>query len=226
MRNLKYILVVLLLSVAGWSCSDDEPGMLSVTPVAEGETDGYKWVRIGSLEWMVENMSVEPTAGSSDVYVIEELTSKESAAMREKNLAKFGRLYDLEAAESIVPEGWRLPSDEDWMNLEAALGMSGQEQNGTGWRGDDAGIGTLMKQQQEGTKLNLLLGGMYQDMNGTFSAQLIDVYGFYWSSTRDTEKESAAYYCRQIGFYQSGVARMSTVIGKMMSVRCVRDAKN
>lgn len=224
MRNLKCILIV-ILSVVGWSCSDDEPGTLSVIPAAEGETDGYKWVRIGTLEWMVENMSVEPVVGSSGVYVIEELTSKEAEVMREKNLAKFGRLYNLEAAENIVPAGWRLPSDEDWMNLEAALGMSGQEQNNIGWRGDGAGIGTLMKQQQEGTKLNLLLGGMYQDMNGVFSAQLMNVYGFYWTSTRDTKKESSA-YCRQIGFYQGGVARMSTMIDKRMSVRCVRDAKN
>ena len=33
-------------------------------------------------------------------------------------------LYTYEGALKAVPEGWRLPTDDDWKKLEATLGMS------------------------------------------------------------------------------------------------------
>lgn len=58
----------------------------------------------------------------------------------------YGYLYSLDGARAAVPQegGWRLPTDADWMQLEAALGMSPDEQSAlNAWRG--AGAGDLMK---------------------------------------------------------------------------------
>lgn len=54
--------------------------------------------------------------------------------------SEYGYLYTYEAALAAVPEGWRLPSDEDWKRLEAALGMEqSQIDLDNTWRGINAG---------------------------------------------------------------------------------------
>lgn len=54
--------------------------------------------------------------------------------------SEYGYLYTYDAALAAVPEGWRLPSDEDWKKLEAALGMEqSQIDLDNSWRGINAG---------------------------------------------------------------------------------------
>ena len=54
--------------------------------------------------------------------------------------SEYGYLYTYEAALAAVPEGWRLPSDEDWKKLEAELGMEqSQIDLDNSWRGINAG---------------------------------------------------------------------------------------
>ena len=54
--------------------------------------------------------------------------------------SEYGYLYTYEAALAAVPEGWRLPTDEDWKKLEAALGMEqSQIDLDNTWRGINAG---------------------------------------------------------------------------------------
>ena len=54
----------------------------------------------------------------------------------------YGCLYDWETACDICPDGWHLPSDDEWKELEMYLGMSEEEvyRFGTGYsRGGNAG---------------------------------------------------------------------------------------
>ncbi len=53
--------------------------------------------------------------------------------------AIYGRLYTREAALQNVPAGWRLPSDQDWKQLEAFLGISPEELDYFGKRGKFSG---------------------------------------------------------------------------------------
>ena len=69
----------------------------------------------------------------------------------------FGGLYDYEAALAAVPAGWRLPTDDDWQNLEKALGMSISDLKQSGKRGSIQG--ELLQQGVEGTGINLQLSG-------------------------------------------------------------------
>jgi len=41
------------------------------------------------------------------------------------NCKRYGRLYDWNTAKKACPEGWRLPSQGDWNNLNNAIGKSG-----------------------------------------------------------------------------------------------------
>ncbi len=39
------------------------------------------------------------------------------------NIEIYGNLLSYDDAVASTPEGWRLPTDEDWQKLEQALGM-------------------------------------------------------------------------------------------------------
>ena len=42
----------------------------------------------------------------------------------ESDYKKYGNLYTWEEALEVCPEGWRLPTDEDWQNLEVTFSPS------------------------------------------------------------------------------------------------------
>ena len=73
--------------------------------------------------------------------------------------------------------------------------------------------------------MNLRLGGLGEDDGyGNFSPYFSYVYGFYWTSTPEAEG-SNYYYCRQISYKSGQIARVVVDKSKMLSVRCVRDAR-
>jgi uncharacterized protein (TIGR02145 family) len=68
----------------------------------------YDIVAIGGQCWMAENLNY--ASGNSWCY-----------SDNPANCDTYGRLYDWSTATSVCPEGWRLPSDEDWYDLESYL---------------------------------------------------------------------------------------------------------
>lgn len=73
--------------------------------IEEEDAYAFKEVKIGNQIWMAENLNI-PTNTGSKVY------------NNNKNYEKiYGRLYDWETANKLCPEGWRLPTWEDWNEL-------------------------------------------------------------------------------------------------------------
>lgn len=72
------------------------------------EGDDYFYVRHGSLDWFRNNLS-SPLSGTP--YINLDVTSD-----------VFGRYYSYEEAMKACPEGWRLPSEDDWLSLAEELG--------------------------------------------------------------------------------------------------------
>lgn len=92
------------------------------------ERDGeiYCTVKIGSQTWMAENLRYVGKAG-----VAADDVGSFAYGEVERNVGKFGRLYTWDAALQVAPEGWRLPSDEDWDELSRYLSGAGDMQAGT-----------------------------------------------------------------------------------------------
>lgn len=143
---------------------------------------------------------------------------------------KYGLLYSYNAALAAVPEGWRLPSDEDWMTLETTLGMDPAEAElFDTWRGK--GMATLMNKNGE-SGLNLQRGGanVYVEANEEKYLNK-DETGYYWSSTKYQENDSTEVAVfRMSAFYSDkiwrGSSRISTGMRDVLySVRCVKDVQ-
>lgn len=230
MKNIFIYTIVSLLFCCAACNDDDENGSVKVTPDDKGvytdERDGheYNWIRYGNLEWMVENMRFEAEEGYYNVYIPSDLTDKEYDLMFEKNYSVYGYLYDWEAALSVVPEGWRLPTDEDWKALEISLGMSSAEAERIGWRGNMEG--DFLRQEDF---LHLQTGGFYDCRLKTYGTEYIpyniSVCGMFWSASKDEMKSAEAYIFREVRYNSGQINRNSTIKEKLMSVRCVRDVR-
>ena len=97
------------------------PGETSFyTDHRDGQT--YAIIKMADRWWMAENFNLD-TPGS---YCYND----DGELCRE-----YGRLYTHEAAMEYAPEGWHLPSDREWKELEQFLGLPAGEAGRSGSRG-------------------------------------------------------------------------------------------
>jgi uncharacterized protein (TIGR02145 family) len=85
----------------------------------------YRFAEVNGLEWMADNYNyaVEPGYGSWYYGHGERSIIMEGHALENEEERKYyGRLYDWHTAYNYAPEGWRLPSYEEFSAMLAALG--------------------------------------------------------------------------------------------------------
>lgn len=131
------------------------------------------------------------------------------------NCARYGRLYTWHAARQAcrsAGEGWRLPTNEDWLRMAKAFG---------GVRDDsaDGGAAAFLALRPGGPSgFEALLGGG-RAPEGQYSR--LDEHGFYWT---DSEAEPGSAWFYNLGKNGRILNRHPT--GEKtgaLSVRCIRD---
>ncbi len=235
----KYLIALLVGCCAVWSSCSDENKVPDIRPVAQGEftdeRDGntYGWIRIGDLEWMTSNLKYAEVAPYYECQYnlfdseMKPVVSHSLDFDFEADYEKYGNLYTWEEANTWCPEGWRLPSDEDWQKLEMELGMSKKEAGSEGWRGKQ--VATLLRQGEDGLGMNLFLSGCVMD-TGSRGAEpflsFVEESGYYWTSSENKESglQNRTVWFRKIFSGYSTVCRNYTILDKLMRVRCCRDA--
>jgi uncharacterized protein (TIGR02145 family) len=110
----------------------------------------YSTVQIGEQCWFSENCRYlpsvsEPSDSSSTVphyYVYDYSGGLVIDAIQTSNYLNFGVLYNWPAVMTInvCPNGWHIPSDDEWQTLEMELGMSEFDAGESGYRGTDEGV--------------------------------------------------------------------------------------
>lgn len=226
-----------------------EEELITGTFIDSRDNTEYSWVQIGSQTWMAENLKylpsvVGPGTGSNSeayCYVYGYDGTSISAAKATENYATYGVLYNWTAAmngaessdanpsgvQGICPDGWHLPSDAEWKQLEMYLGMSETDVNSTDWRGTVEGgklkeAGTTHWADPNAGANNesgfTALPGGTRYYGGYF--YFIRYYGNWWSSTE--YGTSYAWY-RSLYYNYSNVNRYDTSKSMGFSVRCLRD---
>lgn len=235
-KQIMSLVVFLCVSFAFCACHDDEDNMPDVQPTALGtlvDRDGneYHWVRIGCLDWMTENLRCDDPF-YEDIYN-PKWTGKfdwglglDGDTEDWKNwYDNFGNYYSWQEAVDNAPEGWRLPTDEDFKALERQLGMKASDLDMEGWR---AGASALMSQNETGTKLHFTYGGAVGPSLNTAGIVLSHQYdyGYYWTATDTVVNHEAAAFARKITPGMNAVNRIIILQeNRCLSVRYVRDAK-
>ena len=164
----------------------------------------YKTVKIGGQTWTAENMNVK--TGTSWCYDDDE-----------SNCKKYGRLYDWETAKTVCPEGWHLPSRQEWNNLVKAAGgdrKAGKKlKAGSGWN-------NYNKKSGNGTDnfgfSALPGGGRGFDGNFGYAGDI----GFWWTATELSDGNACS---RGMGYDDDYVYEISIVKSVGFSARCVAD---
>lgn len=132
------LLTFLLLFAA---CEKDPFEASSGTFTDERDGREYKWVKIGDQIWMAENLAYVPYVCAPDSQCGIWIYGYNGEGSYGTNYHTYGALYDWETAMEVCPEGWHLPSDEEWMELERYLGMKEKEIDLWACRGSDVNIG-------------------------------------------------------------------------------------
>ncbi|TVQ08586.1 MAG: hypothetical protein EA361_16410 [Bacteroidetes bacterium] len=209
----------------------------------------YHTILIGNQEWMVENLRVtrytngdslptfenmgsdsEPDTGVYGIYPHNYISG---ATTDEEVVERYGLLYNWYAVDNsrgLCPQGWRIPSDEDWMKLEgfsdSQFGVEHPEWLKSGWRGANAGIhlrsrGKWSWSQVKGLnhfELRIYPAGGYGYQSDFYKHERLA--GILWSSTTATSENA---YFRFLHYTKSDVYREATSKKTGMSVRCMRD---
>jgi uncharacterized protein (TIGR02145 family) len=206
--------------------------------VTDYDGNVYQTVLIGDQCWMMENLKVthyrngDPIPKVTDNGAWAGLSTGAYCDFNNdtNNVATYGRLYNWYAVDdsrNIAPEGWHVPTDAEWKQLEMHLGMSQAQADAGEWRGADEGgklkeAGTTHWQSPNTGATNeshfAALPGGYRLINGPFYnlGQLAEL----WTST---EYDSNAAWHRALHFELSQVGRYDYLKTGGFSVRCVRD---
>ena len=200
----------------------------------------YKIVRIGDQIWMAENLKVTryrngdkiPTGHSNSSW--SSLSTGAYAVYNgdENNANTYGYLYNwytVNDSRNIAPEGWHVPSDDEWITLTDYL----DNHRGRFYIEGDAGSqlagntdlwnnGNLEYNLEFGTSgFTALPGGLRKNTNRHYNWK--GERAFFWSSSQSNNDRG---WIRWLSSSDSGVNLFKN--GKNMlqngySVRCLRD---
>jgi uncharacterized protein (TIGR02145 family) len=185
----------------------------------------YETVQIGDQCWMKENLAYLPSVSdpvngsetSSYYYVYGYEGASVSEAKATANYQTYGVLYNWPAALTACPQGWHLPSDDEWTILTDYLGGGSV----AGGKMKEAGTVRWDSPNTDATNSSSFsaLPGGYRDDNGrTYNS--IGGTGVWWSSS---EYSTTNAWIRLMGCNFAFVYHDYSIKACGFSVRCLRD---
>lgn len=184
-------------------------------------SQGIKSVRIGNQTWMAENLNIN----TGNNWIPEETVWNDNTRSYEvKKYPQFGRLYDWNTARNACPAGWRLPTDDDWKQLELYLGMPSSSVNDIGWRGTNQGGRLKSTGSWESPNTGAINNTGFSALpagNRYASGSYYDVrkIGFWWTATDDGNQ---AWY-RSLSHSMNTINRNKFDKTGAFSVRCIKN---
>lgn len=175
----------------------------------------YATVNIGTQVWFAENFAYLPEVDTINISVYGYKGNSVKKAKRTNSYKTFGALYSWDKANELAPEGWRLPTDADWIQLETAVGMPRELAVNSGWRGNQKSTTALKENGNSG--FNIKFAGWRTDY-GDFRFQ--NEHANFWVAD---SQDSIRAHERLVGRNNPKIGREYGNKGCGFSVRYVRD---
>jgi uncharacterized protein (TIGR02145 family) len=241
LRGLILILTVLFVQSCKKNDETEVKPMVEYGILVDIDSNEYVTVKIGDKWWMAENLKV--TKYRDGTYVNE--ISNDTARWRtdalgayckyendNTNIVNYGLLYNWHAVNNnkgLAPEGWHIPTDEEWMELEKQLGMTSQIAQNTGWRGTNQAEKLKVEGYEEWAEYKdvwqtnesgfAAKAGAGRVFNGLWAYPGLKQSAYWWTAS---VKDNLAYY-RHMDYKNKNVFRYYCFKNYGFSVRCVKD---
>lgn len=230
--SISMFLLILTLNCSNESTSTGEPfvdhtGEVGTVTDFDGNT--YPTIGIGGQIWMAENLKVShfrngeeiPEVSDYSVWYNTFTAARCSYDNNPANSVVYGHMYNWYAVKDpriLAPEGWHVPSDDEWDVLinriggEANAGAKLKETGFDHWTYPNEGA-------TNETGFTALPGGWRLNMGYYFD---INTRGYWWASTNEYLPASFAYAtCLYNDSLKSDGLAPFKQCG--LSVRCVKD---
>ncbi|HBL76925.1 MAG: hypothetical protein A2W90_00840 [Bacteroidetes bacterium GWF2_42_66] len=201
--------------------------IINLPPNKLNET--YKTIKIGTQEWMAENLNVSHFRNGD--IIIEANTDDEwmkaaddrwpvccSYQDNPENDKKYGKLYSWYAVSDprgLAPEGWHIPSDEEWKQLTDFLEVETagiKMKSIDGWKEDSRGGISTNESGFNGLPIAKCASGPRFGIYG--------ISGAWWSSTSEDTKNA---WSRDLISYRKELTRELEWKWHGLSIRCIKD---
>ncbi|MDZ7739335.1 MAG: fibrobacter succinogenes major paralogous domain-containing protein [Bacteroidales bacterium] len=243
MKSQNTILFLFILLIGLSACQEEDNPLFQTGTVTDIDGNIYNTVKIGTQWWMSENLrttkfndgsDIETTTPISISIVFMDTAVYQWAYLGNEAFAQiYGRLYTWYTAtdeRGLCPDGWHVPTDNDWTTLTDYL-----VENGYGNDGEGADIAKAMSSKSgflqtgivgvPGNKqtannssgFNAMPGGM-RTLTGLFMFAGGDA--FYWTAT---ESDTTQAWNRLIDFDLNFVQGNAEPKNYGYSVRCVEN---
>jgi uncharacterized protein (TIGR02145 family) len=240
----------------GKACNKDTDDELEseLGTVIDYDGNKYRTIELGDQWWMITNLKATHYADGTEIPLVESATVWEALGYDDKaycfynNSARneeqiYGGLYTWAAVmngaetsnenpsgvQGVCPDGWHVPSDSEWKELEMFLGMTEAATDSVGLRGKNEGSklassaafwqdGYLEYNHEFGSSgFNAQPGGGRR-YDGSFDHKGHNAN--FWTSTKYNYAEA---WGRHIYSNYSSVHRYHSFKSNGFSVRCVKD---
>jgi uncharacterized protein (TIGR02145 family) len=215
------------IGFTGGGGTNPEPG----DPIAgkmKDPRDGIEYitVKIGNQIWMAENLAFlpyilyNPDQSSYEepmAYVYDLYDGDDESAVYSDSWKTYGTLYNWTMAQEVCPDGWRLPSLNDWEILENEVGgksIAGKalKEEGTAhWLTPNGGTNS--------SGFTALPGGFVYTNASKYADQ--GKVGLWWTSDEYSSSEA---YRRDLSYNQFDLGKHTILKSHGYSVRCIKEA--
>lgn len=204
-------------------------------PTVEYEGKTYNTVQIGDQCWLKENLNVGVIIHTDSVMADNDILERYCYDNLEAYCEEYGGLYqwnemmqysDIEGGRGICPEGWHIPSQEEWNILEGTVDSfyeaGNEEWNKLYWRGNDNGKNLKSSEGwiEEGNGTDLYGFGALPGGYDLLDSSVLGKEAWFWTSSA---ADTSHYYMRKFASYSDGGFNNFVNSKHALSVRCVRD---
>ncbi|MBN1185845.1 MAG: hypothetical protein JXB49_26425 [Bacteroidales bacterium] len=217
---------------------------LDVGTLKDIDDNIYKTIKIGDQWWMAENLKVTRYRNGDPITHAVDASTWDSVeygayCKYEEDRVFFGiapwytygylyNWYSVQDSRNISPEGWHVPTDDDWMVLEMSLGMSRENANSNSYRGQIAGkmmeICTNLWSEPNAGVTNRsgfsILPGGHRSSGSSHYFHGDGGYAYFWTRT---EKNSDLAISRSFQNNELRIGKITLNKKDGCSIRCVKN---